>query len=1621
LLRFLLVILLLVIALLIFFETPTGQNWLGQQVTKKFSRELKTKISFKHVKFSFFNKMELEDFMLQDQQNDTLLFARNIELRITDWFFLKNKAEIKYLDIENAVIKLQKSDTTWNYQFLVNYFTPTSAQPKKNAGIEFNLKKIALKNVLVTQKDPWRGEDMTAFVGGLDMDANEIAFTKKNIDINSLNLSHPLFTLYTYQGKQTPLPEKKDTIVIHPKTLADTLLQWNPGGWTMNIISLNINNGIFKNIKQSQTAAVSYFDPKDLELSSVNGQFNNVRLVKDTFSAGISNLSTKERSGFLVKSLNSAFKINPKAMVFDSLEIRTNNSVVRNYVSLNFNDIADLDDFIHKVRMQADFEDTQIDSDDLAYFSPAFRTWNKNIRITGKVRGSVEDVAGKNLVINVGNSTYINGDLTLTGLPNTDQTFIDFRSNDTRTNYSDLMRFIPSIKNIQQPDIAKLGNIHFKGAFTGFVRDFVTFGTIQTNLGTVTSDLNVKFPKGKELIYSGKLATSNFRLGEFFHNKDIGRVSLSGNFKGHGSDIHTLGMDMDARVSELEYRGYGYRNIVANGKLANELFNGFLSIDDPNVQLTSNGAFSLKGKQSQFNLVADVQKANLKPMGFTKDSIVFDGKFDLAFTGNNIDAFLGTARITNANLYRNGNKLAFDSLVLHSDYANDIRTLTVKSNEFDGSITGDFHIADLPNAVQLFLNKYYPSYVNAPPSVIPHQNFKFNLVTRDVDQLVQVLDPNLKGFNDSKFDGSLDLPTNKLELNAQVPRFGYNQYVFTNTNIHGTGDLMRLNVTGDIQNVNINDTINLPNTTFNITAQNDSSSIALSTSANQAVTRANLKASLITYNDGVKINFDTSSFVLNSKTWAIDKGGSLTFRKNTNATGEVVLRESEQMIRLKSIPSTQGDWNDLWVDLNKVNLGDITPYFFSKPRVEGLISGSGKVINPGANMTATGDFKTDFFRFEGDSIGELNINKITYDNKNDGNLKFYVTNPDPLHSINATGNIYLKGNHTDNLIAIQTKDYQLKILESFIGTIFSQIDGYATGNLDIKGDLKNLNYIGKARLHNAGVKVKFTGVYYKIEDDDIDLGENSIDFGTLRLTDPITGGTAEFLGSILHESWKNMFYDLRAKISGRPITLLNTTATDNSAFYGHAVGTGSMVMVGPQNDMFLGIDAKASEIDSSHISIPPAQSKAGGFADFMVERTHGHSLNDSLVIAATSKITYDIDLTADPHTTITVVLDELTGDSITARGRGSLNIHSGTTEPLQLNGSYFLEEGSYVYSFQSFFKRPFQLRKDQDSYIKWSGDPSKATINFNAEYTAPRVSFAPLASGLNSPAQTAREDVTVIVHMTGELFQPKFDFKLAFPPGSVAISDPILAFNLTQIENNPSEIYKQVTYLIVFNSFAPIGNQGGATATGVSSAFSGAVTELAYGTLSSLMFNELNRLFSNTLAQIFHDDKLRINISGRVYNRNPFDNTSNMLGLPNASNVNIVMSRAWFDDRLVITAGSTLDIPFNNNTTTTTIDQRFQFLPDVEMEYLINPSGSVRIAAFYRENLDMNTTTTTTSSSVHNHKTGASLSVRKEFDNFGELWQSIFHPNRKPKPAMPPPANTIETPKLEEKKTGTDQ
>lgn len=366
--------------------------------------------------------------------------------------------------------------------------------------------------------------------------------------------------------------------------------------------------------------------------------------------------------------------------------------------------------------------------------------------------------------------------------------------------------------------------------------------------------------------------------------------------------------------------------------------------------------------------------------------------------------------------------------------------------------------------------------------------------------------------------------------------------------------------------------------------------------------------------------------------------------------------------------------------------------------------------------------------------------------------------------------------------------------------------------------------------------------------------------------------------------------------------------------------------------------------------------------------------------------------------TVRVILDDLTGDEIKGKGSGTLNIHTGTNEKLSIRGRYDIEEGDYLFTFQSFFRKPFELRKEAENYISWNGDPYDATIRFEAMYTAKKVSFAPLANSLLSTDASyakIREDVYVVVNLSEQLFKPAFKFGLELPANSQVANDFTINSNIEQIEKNPNEINRQVTYLIVFNSFAPpeVTQNSSVAAAGVGSA----INELTYSTISSLsglFFNEINRKLNSELARILKTDNIGVNFSGSVYNRNLLNQQNTNSFNINQSSFNVNVPISMFKDRFVITLGSTLDVPLQS-----TIQQNVQFLPDVTAEWLINQSGTIRASFFYKQNLDYLTTNST--GAARTKRSGASIAYRKEFENFSDFFSGKNKKQKKQKQAQP--------------------
>ena len=1556
-------------------------------VTNRLSKNLKSKITIKHVSFSLFDKMNLAGVLIEDQQNDTLLSAGKMQVSVTDWFFFKDKIVLHYIELGDAVIHLNRADSVWNYQYLVDYFSSGSPTTTKSKGIELDFKKVKFNNVTFLKKDAWRGEDMQFRLTAMDLDADEINLNSKKIEITSLDFVDPLFIIKNYTGKKpksikvTSTDEETD---IEEKI--DSVLKWNAEGWAVHINKLKINNGDFRNIKQIDGAYNDFFDGRNFDFASINGTFTNVLLNNDTLTTSIS-LSTKERSGFEVRSMVADAKLTPNEMSFDKLEIKTNNSVIRDYFSMKFEDFNDMNSFITKIRMQARFDEAEIDSDDIAFFAPAAKKWNKKIRISGLARGTVDDIFGSEMSIQAGNNTYLNGDISLTGLPDINKTFIDFKANSFRTTYGDAATFFPGIRKITTPRLQSITYLDFNGSFTGFIKDFVTYGTIRTNLGTITSDLNMKLPEGKEPFYSGNIASQNFDLGRFINNPEIGSISFAGQVKGRGFNWNTISADLDGDIKHLVYHNYHYENIKAKGTLSKKMINGDFSIKDTNAVVSLHGIVDLSGKIPRFNFLAEVDTLNLKPLNILKDNFSFAGKLDFNFTGDNIDNFLGNATIRYATITKDGKSVPLDSFVINSEYINGAKHLSVHSPEAEGNITGDFSLKDLPEAFKLFLNKYYPAYIKEPSRRIRDQAFTFNIKTNYVSDLLNLFDTTLQGFNNSELTGRLDTRQNRLELDSYFPAFAYRQYEFQNVNIKGKGTFQNLTLNTTIDHLKVSDSFSFPFTQIDLLARNDSTNIKLITeSDNRNISGGSINALVRTFDDGIAVTFDTSNFVLNGKRWVIEENGELELRSNKVSHGEIVLKEGNQEIRIRTEPSSTGDWNDIKVGLKNFNIGDVTTLLVKTNKIEGVLSGDIIIEDPVKTFNVTSDVQTDQLRIDNDSIGQIRAH-VFYNNKT-GNLIANGKTMNPDQKLDFDLNLFLKdlATNKEDVITITPERYPVKIVERFIGTLFTNLDGFATGPFKIIGKGANAKYIGKMKLEDAGLKVTFTQCYYKLSDGEINFTEGGLDLGQLKLIDTVTNNTATLReGVIRHKAWRNMVYDIRAEVDNRPMLLLNTTRNDNSSFYGYALGTGSFSLTGPQSNMRMKIIARASETDSSYITIPNTTGRESGVADFLIERKYGRELTDSIVKSNTTDLTYDVDITGNPRVNVKVVIDELTNDEIRGRGDGNLRIISGTSEKMTMRGRFDINDGVYNFSFQSFFKKPFVLNRGANNYIEWIGDPFHPIVNIEAVYkTEKKVDFSTLLANTTN-ITSFRDYVYVVAKMRGDLFKPDITFALDYPAESLPKSDPHVSLVIDEIFKNEDELNKQVAFLVVFNSFAP---------SELSSSLSlNSGVDIFVNSISDFLSGQINGVLNNILSNKLKIPGLYVNFSGSLYNPNPFGSTNTFSY--DRTNLSLSVGKALFNDRVVLTFEGNYDVPFQSSTTQINSD----LLTNVTTEFLINKSGSIRATVFYKENVDVLTGTST--SAGKSRKYGSSLTFRKEFNRLGDLFR------RKTKP-VPQPAITTE-------------
>src|SRR5690554_6536521 len=127
------VIVLINIILFLTLSIPAVQKKATDFALSKIKPIVNTEVSIGNINLQLLNRVELRDLYVEDQKQDTLLYAGRLDVKFNPFGLLRNKLQFNSVLLEDftANVYRENPDTTFNFQFIIDAFASEDTIPKE--------------------------------------------------------------------------------------------------------------------------------------------------------------------------------------------------------------------------------------------------------------------------------------------------------------------------------------------------------------------------------------------------------------------------------------------------------------------------------------------------------------------------------------------------------------------------------------------------------------------------------------------------------------------------------------------------------------------------------------------------------------------------------------------------------------------------------------------------------------------------------------------------------------------------------------------------------------------------------------------------------------------------------------------------------------------------------------------------------------------------------------------------------------------------------------------------------------------------------------------------------------------------------------------------------------------------------------------------------------------------------------------------------------------------------------------------------------------------------------------------------------------------------------------------
>ncbi|MEP7197365.1 MAG: translocation/assembly module TamB domain-containing protein [Saprospiraceae bacterium] len=1560
---FALILLLLFIAFIL-INTSQFLNWSKTKIIALLENQIENKIEYSSLEFNFFNGLNITDLVLYDHHDDTLIYGKRINISFSKNLLSLFKSELSLKDIEIDGGKLNivkyEAESQDNFQKFLKQFE--SKSQTKESKFVFNLKQLLLKDFELTKFDRNNNNKQYFATKSARISVHSMNFKAKFLDIEEIYLENPSAQISTSNDTIVRANLEKniqrDSICVDPFEILCQKLEIEGGMISYN--GMNNDSTIARNVG---------FNPKFFSISDINLNLQQFNLVGSEFKSSSLKADGKINNEFDINSIQfNNIKFEKNELVVNKFKLFTEDSHLGDSIFIKFGEDTDIKNLMNQAYAQVLIRDTRISVKDILYFLPALRknTYLANnqelqAELAGQFNGRLNNLKAFDLVVDIPNKLEFKGDVFTRDLTLKGEELLNINIKYLVSSSGFIQALVPTLSKVQI--FNKIGRFRYTGRFDGYLEDFVSYGTFNSELGRIVSDIRLNLRPGvNSATWSGTVEMDKVNLGAMVQSDNFGKVSMKANIQnGVGLHLDQMTADFKADIYNLEFKEYNYQNIKLNARINKNLFDGVAIIKDKNLDLIFKGKISEIGTTPKFDFSADISKADLKALKLFNKSYIVSAKLESEFTNLDPDKLTGNILIKNGLIYdyENNRVVSLGDIQIHQSRTDENVNTLINSEILDFKASGNYKLKSVYNQVLSFLNQQYPDILTDFGL-----NFKEDLNPIDINSEFEIKSINrISNFFDWAFKsdvikGNLNIHSGTNVLNSSI---NGTKVIFKDIkldNFSGTldGDSSQLNGKFLINSVSMNEKLILRNVKL---FQNFSNSIMhFNFMARDTLDTKNLysiNVGSIKSGKNKKFYFEGKDILINGFSLSYGKEALFEIGKNYISLDNFYLYDSSSEIRISDI-NHQG----INVSAKSFDLAVINPILKSQSlNFSGRYDFGLMIDNIFQIKEINGEIDLLNLRINNMSYGRFAINFNTDDPTKPLNIEIKNSYKETNIDLKGSINFPLTGNYTlpkyDFSLSGYVRGFELYFLESFIASI-SNTSGTLSGPMRIYRENKKLFIDGDFISSNSSSKVNYLNTNYKFDKQKVKFEKNIIYFNNVTVNDELNN-TIQVNGKISHDNLA--YFTMDIALNSRRALILNTTKENNIYYYGYGIMSFQCTFKGLTNKMDMDFNGRSER--GSRFVIPvryDQESKDTKFVKFKSKDNVVAASIQNAVLIKGMNIKMDVELNEDCE--MSILFDEKNGDILKGNGHGNIQVANLRDNSFTIKGNYEINTGQYLFTLFNFVNKPFKLKKGGS--IVWTGDPLNADIYIEASYEGLNISPYNLieeyltANQVEKDRAKERTQVDLSMIMQGSLLKPDISFKLGLPELTGSLRNWADA-KIKILEQNPEEINQQVASLIIFRTFIGTGSKLDNIST---------VQNTGINTFSEFLSNQISIFASNLLAEAY--DKVGI-VSGVDVNVNYNPNTI-VVGSEqtNASEVVFNIKHHLWNDEWAVSIGGN----YGNNSP---FNQTSYFNPESIIEWN-TPVPGLKMRMYYKgvEGVD-----------GVRHRLGTGVTYRKEFNSLKEL------------------------------------